>query len=162
MDHTFLDRCLRAVRSATCKQVNALLGRQAAEAETIATATIRADTTVVEANIYWPTDASLLWDTWQVASRQLRRDRDLVPESCQHRFHNRKTKALYLFITRSANIPSKERPRALRGAFRKLIALVAWIVETAGVFCQLALGWGPRELTAVVDNSKRSPPSMKP
>ena len=63
MDHTFLDRCLQAVRPATWKRVNELLGQQAAQQQRIATATIRTDTTVVETNIHWPTDSSLLWDT---------------------------------------------------------------------------------------------------
>jgi len=66
MDHSFLDKCLQAVRPATWKRINELLGRQAAAHQTIATATIRTDTTVVETNIHWPTDSSLLWDTWQL------------------------------------------------------------------------------------------------
>jgi IS5 family transposase len=161
MDHSFLDRCLQAVRPATWKRVNELLGRQAAKAETIVTSTIRIDTTVVESNIHWPTDASLLWDTWRVASRLLRRGRGLLPESCPHRFHDRKTKKLYLFITRYAKSPSKRRQRKVRAAFRKLIARVEWIVATAGLFCQLAPGWGPEELTAVAVELKGFLPSMK-
>lgn len=161
MDHSFLDRCLQAVRPTTWKRVNELLGRQAAAAETIITSTIRVDTTVVESNIHWPTDASLLWDTWRVASRLLRRGRDLLPESCPHRFHDRKTKSLYLFITRYAKSPSKKRQRKVRSAFRKLIARVEWIVEIAGLFCQLAPGWGPLELTAVAVELKDFLPSMK-
>lgn len=161
MDHSFLDRCLQAVRPTTWKRVNELLGRQAAAAETIVTSTIRIDTTVVESNIHWPTDASLLWDTWRVAARLLRRGRDLLPESCPHRFHDRKVKRLYLFITRYAKSPSKKRQRKVRAAFRKLIARVEWIVETAGFFCQLAPGWGPLELTAVAVELKDFLPSMK-
>ena len=78
MDHTFWGRCLQAVRPATWKRLNELLGRQAAKQERIAAATIRTDTTVVETNIHWPTDSSLLWDTWRVASRRLRDFADKV------------------------------------------------------------------------------------
>lgn len=160
MDHSFLDRCLQTVRPATWKRVNELLGRRSAAAETIVTSTIRIDTTVVESNIHWPTDASLLWDTWRVTSRLLRRGRDLLPKSCPHRFHDRKAKKLYLFITRYAKSPSKRRQRKVRSAFRKLIARVEWIVATAGLFCQLAPGWGPEELTAVAVELKGFLPSM--
>ena len=73
MDHSFLDKCFQAIRPATWKKVNGLLGRLAAEAGTIDVSTIRADTTAVETNIHWPTDSSLLWDTWRVASRLLKR-----------------------------------------------------------------------------------------
>jgi IS5 family transposase len=106
MDHTFLGRCLHAVRPITWKRVNELLAQQVAQKETITTSTIRTDTTVVETNIHWPTDASLLWDTWRVASRLLRRGREIVLESCPHRFHDKKSKRLYLLITRYIKSPS--------------------------------------------------------
>jgi len=161
MDHSFLDRCLQAVRPATWKRVNELLAQQAAREKTIATSTIRTDTTVVETNIHWPTDASLLWDTWRVASRLLKRGREIVPESCPHRFHDKKTKRLYLFITRYAKSPSKKRQQKVKAAFRVLIGRVELIVETAGIFCQFAPGWNDLELSAVADELKRFLPSMK-
>ena len=161
MDHSFLDRCLQAVRPGTWKRVNELLAQQAAKTETITTSTIRTDTTVVETNIHWPTDASLLWDTWRVASRLLKRGRKIVAESCPHRFHDKKIKRLYLFITRYIKSPSKQRKRKVKAAFRKLIGRVEWIVETGGIFCQFAAGWNDWELSAVADQLKSFLPSMK-
>jgi len=67
MDFTFLDKCFHAVRPATWKRVNAALARAAVKSGAIDASTIRADTTAIETNIHWPTDASLLWDTWRVA-----------------------------------------------------------------------------------------------
>ena len=161
MEHSFLNRCFQAVRPATWKRVNDLLGRQAVKQEAIVTATIRADTTVVETNIHWPTDSSLLWDTWRVASRSLKRGREIAPESCPHRFHDRKTKRLHLFITRYAKSPSKKRQRKVKSAFRKLIARVTQIVEIVGFFCEMAPCWGNVELDAVVAELKPFLPSMK-
>jgi len=63
MDFTFLDKCFQAIRPATWKQLNAALAQAAVAAGTIDPSTIRADTTAVETNIHWPTDASLLWDS---------------------------------------------------------------------------------------------------
>ena len=63
MDFTFLNRCSLAVEPATWKRVNEVLGWYAVAQETVSTSIIRADTTVVETNIHYPTDASLLWDT---------------------------------------------------------------------------------------------------
>jgi IS5 family transposase len=161
MEHSFLNRCFQAVRPATWKRVNDLLGRQAVKQEVVATTTIRADTTVVETNIHWPTDSSLLWDTWRVASRLLKRGREIAAESCPHRFHDRKTKRLHLFITRYAKSPSKQRQRKVKSAFRKLIARVAEIVETVGFFCEMAPCWGNFELDAVVAELRAFLPSMK-
>lgn len=155
MEHSFLDRCLQAVRPATWKRVNELLGQKAVAQQAIGTATIRTDTTVVETNIHWPTDASLLWDAWRVASRLLKRGREMVPESCPHRFHDRKSKGLYLFITRYAKSPSEKRQRKVKGAFRALIGRVEWIVGIADMFCQFAPGWGELELLGVADELKR-------
>lgn len=74
----------QAIRPATWKRVNELLGQKAAAEQVIGTATIRTDTTVVETNIHWPTDASLLWDAWRVASRLLRRGRREKPVEFGH------------------------------------------------------------------------------
>ena len=161
MDHSFLDKCFQAIRPATWKKVNGLLGRLAAEAGTIDVSTIRADTTAVETNIHWPTDSSLLWDTWRVASRLLKRGREIVPETCPHRFHTKKVKRLYLFITRYAKSESKQRQRKVRAVFRKLIERAAWIVEIARVFCELASCCAELELAALSAELKRFLPSMK-
>ncbi len=161
MDHSFLNRCLQAVRPATWKRVNELLGQEAVKQEAITTATIRADTTVVETNIHWPTDSSLLWDAWRVASRLLKRGREIAPDTCPHRFHDKKTKRLYLFVTRYAKSPSKQRQRKVKSAFRKLIVRVAQIVEIARFFCDMAPCCGSIELDAVVAELKGFLPSMK-
>jgi IS5 family transposase len=161
MDHSFLDRCFQAIGPATWKRINELLGLRAKEEETIDATVIRTDTTVVEANIHWPTDSSLLWDTWRVASRLLKRGRQIARETCPHRFHDKKTKRLHLFITRYAKSPSKKRKRQVRGAYRALIGRAAWIVEIADFFCEMAPCCGDLDLDAVVAELKGFLPSMR-
>jgi len=161
MDFTFLDKCFQAIRPATWKAINAALAQAAVKSGAIDVSTIRADTTAVETNIHWPTDASLLWDTWRVGSRLLRQGRAIAPETCPHRFHDRKTKRLYLFITRYAKSKNARRQRKVRATFRKLIARVAWIVEAARWFCDWAPLANHLELTAIADELRRFLPSMK-
>ena len=67
MDFTFLDKCFLAIRPETWKRVNELLGRYGVEQKAFNPKVIRTDTTVVESNIHYPTDSSLLWDAWRVA-----------------------------------------------------------------------------------------------
>lgn len=160
LEYSFLDRCFQAIRPATWKRINELLGLGVA-GEKIDPAVIRTDTTVVEANIHWPTDSSLLWDTWRVASRLLKRGRSLAPKACPHRFHDKKTKRLHLFITRYAKSSSKKRQRKVKGAYRALIRRTAWIVEIVEFFCELASCCGDVELDAVVAELKGFLPSMK-
>ena len=136
MDYSFLNRAFKAVRPATWKRVNELLGHRSVDSGNVNPQIIRTDSTVVETNIHWPTDSSLLWDTWRVAARILRRGRDLVPESCPHRFHDKKVKRLHLLITRYSTSTSKKRKRKVKQGFRTLIRRVRWIVEIAEQFCQ--------------------------
>jgi transposase, IS5 family len=161
MDYSFLDRCFQAVRPATWKAINAALAQAAVKSGAIDVSTIRTDTTAVETNIHWPTDASLLWDTWRVAARLLRQGRAIAPETCPHRFHDRKAKRLYLFITRYAKSKNARRRRKVLATFRKLIARVEWIVEAARWFCDWAPLANHLELTAIADELRRFLPSMK-
>jgi IS5 family transposase len=135
MDYSFLDRCFLVVEPRTWKRVNELLGRHGVARGTVDPDVIRTDTTVVESNIHWPTDSSLLWDTWRVASRLLKRAREIVPGCCPHRFHDRKIKRLHLYVTRYMPSKSASRRRKVALSLRTLIERTAWIVAVAGEFC---------------------------
>jgi IS5 family transposase len=149
MDFTFLDKCFLAIEPKTWKRVNELLGRYGVAQKTVSTNVIRTDTTAVESNIHYPTDASLLWDTWRVASRLLVRAREVVPASVPHRFHDRKVKRLYLYVTRYISSKSESRQRKVKATFRTLIERTGWIVAIAGEFCARATSHGKDPLTAL-------------
>jgi transposase, IS5 family len=138
MDFTFLDKCFLAIRPETWRRANELLGRYGVAEEMVSTNVIRTDTTVVESNIHYPTDASLLWDTWRVASRLLVRAREIDPASVPHRFHDDKIKGLYLYVTRYMPSTSKSRQRQVKTTFRTLIERTGWIVAIAGEFARTA------------------------
>jgi IS5 family transposase len=161
MDFSFLDKCFLAIRPETWKHINELLGRHGVAEKTVSTQVIRTDTTVVESNVHYPTDSSLLWDTWRVASRLLKRAREITPESCPHRFHDRKIKRLHLYVTRYMPSPSKSRQRNVKVAFGALIERTGWIVAIAREFCARAVSPGNDELTAVALELKAYLPSMK-
>ena len=114
MDFTFLDKCFHAIEPETWQQMNDVLARQAAAEGIIDPSAIRADTTVVEANIHYPTDSSLLWDSWRVTTRLLKRARERCRYPLGHRFHDGKVKGLHLFVTRYVKSSSKSRQRAVR------------------------------------------------
>jgi IS5 family transposase len=159
MDFTFLDRCFLAIEPETWRQVNRQLGQFGVETKAINPRVIRTDTTVMEANIHYPTDSSLLWDTWRVASRLLQRAREIDPQSCLHRFHDRKVKALHLYITRYMPSKSQSRQRKVKTTFRTLIARVEWIVGIAADFCGRT--WSNAALAAVALELKAYLPSMQ-
>ena len=161
MDYSFLDKCFLVVRPQTWRRVNELLGRYGVAEEMVSTNVIRTDTTVVESNIHYPTDASLLWDTWRVASRLLVRAREITPASVPHRFHDRKIKRLYLYVTRYMPSKSESRQRKVRTAFRTLIERSGWIVTIAGEFSIQAASRGNAALAAIALELKAYLPAMK-
>ena len=161
MDFTFLDKCFLVIRPETWRRVNELLGRYGVGQGAVNPKVIRTDTTVVESNIHYPTDSSLLWDTWRVAKRLLERAREILPESVPHRFHNRKIKGLYLYITRHMPSKSESRQRRVKASFRTLIERVEWIVAIAGDFCKAYRSSSNRELSAVALELQTYLPSMQ-
>ena len=161
MDFTFLDKCFGVIRPQTWKRVNELLGQYGVAQKAVSTDVIRTDTTAVESNIHYPTDSSLLWDTWRVASRLLKRARELAPESCPHRFHDRKIKRLHLYITRYMPSKSKSRQRKVKTSFATLIERTTWIVAIAGEFCTFATTQGTTALAGVALELKAYLSSMQ-
>lgn len=134
MDFTFLDRCFLAIRPETWKRVNELLGQYGVACGVVTTEIIRTDTTVVESNIHYPTDASLLWDVWRVAVRLLTLVRKDKAVRCR-RFHTKKIKRLYLYVIRYSSSKSARRQRQVKKTFHTLIERVASIVSIVENFC---------------------------
>jgi len=134
MDFTFLDRAFNAIRPETWKRINEALATDAREQKLMDPSAIRVDTTVVETTIHYPTDSSLLWDSWRVLARLLRQGRERIPTLCPHRFHDALVKRAFLRITRYAQSPAKSRRRLVKSCWRELIAHVRWIVGIAEAF----------------------------
>ena len=149
MDFTFIDRAFKAIGPETWKAINRALARDAAAAGEIDPSRVRVDTTVTETTIHYPTDASLLWDSWRTLSRLLRRGRALAPELCLHRFHDAKVKKLHLRIGRFRGSRNKSRKRLVQKCFATLIARTAWIAEIAEGFQAAARETGDIELMGI-------------
>jgi IS5 family transposase len=97
MDYSFLDKCFLAIEPTTWKRVNELLGQYGVAEEAVSTNVIRTDTTVVESNIHYPTDASLLWTLARcVAAAE--GAMEIVPAVIAPA-PDRKIKRLYLYVT---------------------------------------------------------------
>jgi IS5 family transposase len=149
MDYSFLDKCFHAIRPETWQKMNEVLALQAAEDGLIDPSVVRTDTTVIEANIHYPTDSSLPWDAWRVIARLLRRARERCRYPLDHRFHDTKVKALHLFVTRYVRSTSKRRQRAVRAKFRTLLGRVRWIAGLAASFCADVAGTLDFELAGI-------------
>jgi len=104
IDFTTLCRLKNRISPESVTEVNRSLTTFAAEHGLIEGERLRMDTTAVETNIHWPTDSSLLWDTYRTLARFVKKIRKLAPHATgDRRLLKRKAKRLHLRITRRAS-----------------------------------------------------------
>ena len=150
MDHTFLDKCYNTIQDETWKAVNETLAFYAVDHNLIRPEVLRTDKTVMESNIHYPTDSSLLWDSWRVLTRWIDRARPYVPQVRAHRFHDRKVKRDHLFIARYGSSTNKGRRREVTRRFGRLIESARWVYGIGQTVCAAALKQSSIERDAVV------------
>ncbi len=149
IDFTLLNKAFGAIQPETWEMMNHVLALGAVADEVISVEHVRTDTTVTECNIHWPTDSSLLWDTYRVIAREMSHARQIDPLSCPWRFHVKKIKKMWLFITRYSNSTSKKRLRRVRLQMKELIVRIEEVLEKAGQFVAWAQRSACLELMAV-------------
>ena len=135
MNYTTYCKLKNAIRPETWKRINRALTESAVEAERISGEQLRLDTTAVETNIHYPSDSSLLWDTYRVLARLVRAARDIDPDAVgDRRLQDRTAKRHMTWISRKAgkkrtgSSALKERYQALFGLAE---GLLAWADDVA-------------------------------
>jgi len=129
MDFTFMSKAYSALSPETWQAMNDALGCYANDENKISGDDLRVDTTAYETNIHYPTDSSLLWDSFRVLAGVLKAIQQAHPElGLKHRYHVNKVKKLAHFISRNAGSKSKSKQRKVKTTFRTLIERVRWIV----------------------------------
>jgi len=132
MDYSFLNKAFGILSDRTWKIMNRVLAQYAKEQEKISSEKLRLDTTVYETNIHYPSDSSLLWDSFRTLARLLQQIQQELPQlALKHRFHVKKVKKLFLFITRNAASKNKSKKRKVKSTYRTLIERVNWIAGVA-------------------------------
>ncbi len=136
MDFTTFCRLKNCITPRTWRRVNRALAKYANNQELISGERLRLDTTAVETHIHWPSDSSLLWDTYRVLARLIEQARDLDPSAVgERRLLVGKAKKLATKISRK----SSKRPgitETLKPLYEKLIGLVGSIWQWSGSVCE--------------------------
>jgi len=134
MDYTFLCKAFTALSEETWKSVNGALSKYAKKKEKITTEKLRLDTTTYETNIHYPTDSSLLWDSYRTSARLMKDACDEMKHvGLTHRFHTKKVRKLALYISRNGGKKEKGVQQKIKSTYRKLIERVKWIVSVGEV-----------------------------
>jgi IS5 family transposase len=131
MDFTTLCKLKNRIAPKTWEAINEALAGYAIRRAWIEGDQLRMDTTAVETNIHYPTDSSLLWDTYRVLARLMRQAREICPNCVgDRRLHERRVKRLYTKISRRASKKSGSQ-EVIRPLYERLIQHVTGICQWA-------------------------------
>jgi IS5 family transposase len=127
--HDAFNRAFNRLTPVTLEVINELVIQSAVALGLENGKKLRVDTTVVETDIHYPTDSTLLWDTVRVVTRLIGDLDELLPQGVPG-FTNRSRSARRRMqeIMRSA---SKERHRRLIPKYRKLIRTAEQVIANA-------------------------------
>ena len=136
MDYTTLCKLKNAIRPETWERVNHRLAKTAAEEDRITGARVRMDTTLTETNIHWPTDSSLLCDSYRALSRLLEQVREREPDALgDRRLQRQRVKRLATDIARKSNHKGAS-AKQLKPLYKRLIGHVEGICDLAQSVCR--------------------------
>ncbi len=125
MDFTFLSRANKFIKSSIWEAINLVLHKAGVDNKKISGERFRLDSTLYEANIHYPTDSHLLWDSYRVISRLIGNSNEEYPESrMNYRFHDRKIKQLYTYISTHSSRLGKRTQQKITNRYKILIERV--------------------------------------
>jgi len=131
MDFTTLCNLKNTIRPETWEAINQHLARLAVRQERIKGDKLRLDTTAVETNVHYPTDSSLLWDTYRGLARAIEKARAIAPVAVgPGRLQTRRAKRLQQKIARVA-ASRRGATQRLKPLYKRLIRLVENVSQWA-------------------------------
>jgi IS5 family transposase len=127
--HDAFNRSFNRLTLATFQAVNDAVVQAAVDVGLEDGAKLRADTTVVESNIHWPTDGTLLWDTVRVLTRLIGRMRQIVAKDVP-KFPNRK-RAARRRMQKLQRMSRAERESQQVPIYRQLLTITEEVLRNA-------------------------------
>jgi IS5 family transposase len=122
MSYAFVNGAVKLLHERTWFKINELLFTNAHKNGLINGEKLRVDSTVCGSNIHYPTDSSLLWDSYRVISRLVQNTMaEISRHDVKYRFHVKKIKALHTFISTSSGRKNRSTKRKVKAAMRLLI-----------------------------------------
>jgi len=127
--HNAFNQAFNRLTSATVQKINDGVIQAAVEDGLEDGNKLRVDTTVVESDIHWPTDATLLWDTVRVLTRLIGQLKEIVPAGLP-RFSDRKRSARRR-MQRLQRMSSAQRQHQQLPVYRKLLTITHQVLFNA-------------------------------
>ena len=127
--HDAFNRAHNRLTPALVERINDLVIQAAVEAKLEDGNALRVDSTVVETNIHWPTDATLLWDAVRVLTRLIGRLREIAGKDVP-RFPNRKRSARRR-MQKLQRMTAAQRESQQVSTYRQLLAITQEVLGNA-------------------------------
>ncbi len=127
--HDAFNRAFNRLTPATLRSINDVVVRAAVDLGLEDGSKLRADTTVVETDIHYPTDSTLLWDSVRVITRLIAGLDERLPQGVG-RFANRTRRARRRMQEIQGMTPKQRRRRQLC-KYRDLIRITEQVVQKA-------------------------------
>jgi IS5 family transposase len=127
--HDAFHRAFSRLTSKTLQQVNALVLKAAMDLGLEEGEKLRVDTTVVQTNIHYPTDSTLLWDTVRVITRVVGQLHQEIPQGVQGFTH--RTRAARRRMQALQRMTAQQRQQQQTKKYRELIAITERVVASA-------------------------------
>jgi transposase, IS5 family len=146
--HQTLHSCFARLTPATLQALNAVLVQAAVDLGLEQGKWLRVDTTVVETDIHFPTDSSLLWDSVRVLTRLMASICSDVPQA-RAEFANRSRRA-HRRMQEISRMTPHQRQRQLKRKYRDLLTVTAEVACRARRVIEIARRHPPRDLLAAL------------
>lgn len=130
------EKAIKKIRPETFDKINELMVVYAIKKKLENGKKLRSDATVVETNIHYPTDASLLWDGVRVLDRLMNGARDHCP-SVKFEYHNR-TRSAKKYCYKITMAKGKNADKTRGKYYRKLLKSARDVLDMA-ILCLTAL-----------------------
>lgn len=127
--HDAFNRAHNRLTPALVEKINDLIVHAAVEAKLEDGNALRVDTTVVETNIHWPTDGTLLWDAVRVLTRQIADLRERAGSDVP-RFPNRKRSARRR-MQKLQRMTAAQREGQQVSTYRQLLTITEQVLDNA-------------------------------
>ncbi len=127
--HDAFNRAFNRLTPETLRDINQLVVQAAVQLGLEDGKTLRVDTTVVESNIHYPTDASLLWDSVRTITRLIEDLQEKLPGRVQG-FTNR-TRSARRRMQAIQRMTAAQRSQQQEPKYRELIRITEQVVNNA-------------------------------
>src|SRR5437667_2450472 len=127
--HDAFHRAFNRLTPETLRDINQLVVQAAVQLGLEDGKTLRVDTTVVESNIHYPTDATLLWDSVRTITRLIADLHEKLPDGVQG-FTNR-TRSARRRMQAIQRMTAQQRSQQQEPKYRELIGITEQVVTNA-------------------------------